>query len=66
MCSDPETPWYPQRTVCWATATRQLVGRKWHAKVGETRPSTERFHPDDGVSLWVASDDLTPDDDFLD
>jgi hypothetical protein len=65
VCSDPETSWYPQRSVCWATATRQNIGRKWHGKHEKAKPDTLGYLPTDGVTLWVATSDLSPDDEFL-
>jgi hypothetical protein len=65
VCSDPETAWYPQRSICWATATRQNIGRKWHTKHEKAKPDALGYLPDDGVTLWVATSDLSPEDDFL-
>lgn len=63
MCSDPERDWFPQRTMCYPTAARELVGRRLlekHKKAPGTDP-----HPLDGMSVWVSQDDLTPDDGFI-
>lgn len=65
VCSDPSTPWYPQRTICWATATRENISRRWHAKHEGAQPDPLGFKPTDGTTLWVATADLAPDDDFL-
>lgn len=66
MCSSPESVWYPQRSVCWATATRELVQRKLHEKHKKDEPGPKKYHPLDGVSVWVSQHDLTPEDNFLD
>lgn len=65
VCSNPETQWYPQRSTCWATATRENIYRQWHAKHDKAQPDALGFKPTDGVTLWVATADLTPGDDFL-
>lgn len=63
-CSDPEATWYPQRTMCYASAVRDLTRRKVTKKYGE-EPGTSDLHPTDGMSVWASSDDLTPDDHFV-
>lgn len=81
LCSDPETTFYPQRTVCYAEMARQQVQWKWDQLHGPD--SSEQYHDgsfevwspnrsdgtpfaaDDGVTLWVATENLTPDDNFL-
>lgn len=65
ICSDPETDWYPQRTVCWATATRENVDRRWRKKHEKREPDAAGFLPTDGTRIWASALDLTPDDDFL-
>lgn len=82
VCSDPEVDWYPQRTVCYADMARQQVQWKWDQLHGPdsheqfhdgsfkvwspNRTDGTPVAADDGVSLWVSTEDLTPDDDFLD
>lgn len=81
MCGDPETVWYPQRTVCYADMATAAV--RWQYDQIHGPDSHVQFHDgsfkvwaakrsngfpysaEDGVSLWVASEDLTPDDHFL-
>lgn len=65
VCSQEDVDWYPQRSVCNATAARELAMRQFHAKHANTKPSPDDYHPADGMSLWVSDLDLTPDDDFL-
>lgn len=64
VCSDPDVPWYPQRSVCYATAARELTGRRVRERY-KSKPGTEVLHPTDGVSIWMAQDDLGTADDFF-
>lgn len=66
VCSDPATDWYPQRSTCYATAAREVTLRrlqKKHAK--QPLHESMDLHPLDGLHVWVATEDLTPDDDFV-
>lgn len=65
VCSDPLQPWWPQRTTCWATAAKEVAQRQFHANHEEHGPNDRGYLPQDGVSIWVASADLTPSDDPL-
>jgi hypothetical protein len=65
VCSDPTTPWYPQRTVCWSKATTENISRRWTKKHEKAKPDALGFLPTDGTSLWVSTHDLTSDDHFL-
>jgi hypothetical protein len=65
VCSDPATVWYPQRNVCYATATRQNIDRKWVNKHRDRKPDMAGYLPTDGVTLWVATEDISPEDYFL-
>lgn len=65
VCSDPDTDFYPQRTICWATAAQQVVLRRWHKKHEKAQPDEAGYLPTDGTTIWVSPDDLTPDDDFI-
>lgn len=65
VCSDPDTDWYPQRLWCGATATRDMVTRRWHDKHREAKPDSLGFLPTDGAMFWASTEDLTPDDEFL-
>lgn len=64
VCTDPEVAWYPQRTVCYATAARDVTVRKLAKRYEKSPPGTE-MHATDGVSVWVSTEDLTPEDDFV-
>lgn len=77
-CADPERPWFPQRTVCYAAMERAAAEWKY-AELHKVEPyhdgsfrrwSRERTdsHPygaHDGVTIWVADVDLAPHDHFL-
>lgn len=63
VCSDPERPFYPQRRMCYATATREVTARRLVDKYGH--PEGVEVHPTDGMGIWASPEDLTPDDDFL-
>jgi hypothetical protein len=77
-CSDPDVDWYPQRSICWATVAQRVAIRHYNELHAEepyhdgsflnsaksySRQTPFRF--DDGVTIWVSRQDLTPDDDFL-
>lgn len=62
VCSDPEVAWFPQRTVCNATAAREIVQRR--LRMGHDAAGWGP-HPTDGVGVWVSQYDLSPDDDFV-
>ena len=77
-CSDPERDWYAKRTVCYLTMVREAARARyerlhedapWHDGSFESwspKPSREHpYHRDMGVNIWVAPEDLAPDDDFL-
>lgn len=65
VCSDPSRDWFPQRTMCYATASRDLVIRRLRKKHEKKEPGTKDLHPFDGMDVWVSEFDLTPDDDFV-
>lgn len=65
VCSDPEQAWYPQRHVCLASKDLAALDRKWRKKHENASPDGAGRLPTDGERLWVAPDDLTPDDKFL-
>ena len=64
VCSDPDRPFYPQRSMCYATAVRELTSRRLRAK-HKGEPGTQDLHPLDGMGLWASPEDHTPDDDFV-
>lgn len=77
-CSDHDKAWYPQREVCIKSQAQAAAQRAWEHKhedqpwhdgsftfwAKEYGPATP-FHRDDGVTIWVSDEDLTPDDDFI-
>ncbi|KAB2807983.1 hypothetical protein F9L07_25270 [Pimelobacter simplex] len=78
LCSDPAVLWYPQRTLCYATMARASANaryddlhdeRPYHDGTfthwAKDRSAAHPFHARDGVTIWVTTEDLTPDDDFL-
>ena len=64
VCSDPNTPMYPQRRMCYASAVQQLTLRRLRAK-HKAEPGLVDLHPLDGMGVYVSPDDLSPDDDFV-
>jgi len=65
VCSDPDTDWFPQLSRCWASASVDVVSRKWHRKHEKSSPDSAGYLPTDGGMPWVSTEDLTPDDDFV-
>lgn len=65
VCSDPTRAWYPQRSMCYPSASLELVQRKLQERHKKSEPGTTTLHPLDGMSVWVSEFDLTPDDDFV-
>jgi hypothetical protein len=57
--------WYPQRSVCWATASREAVNRRLHEKRQDVKPDERGYLPSDGETVWVSLLDLSPEDDFV-
>lgn len=64
VCSDPTMPWYPQRSVCYATAAREQVWRMTWERYGRPEQKDAK-HVTDGLSWWLHREDLTPEDDFF-
>jgi hypothetical protein len=62
VCSNPETPWYPQQSTCYASAARDRVWRAIHDKHKQPKGMAEHFA--DGKVVWMSQHDLTPDDTF--
>ena len=58
--------YFPQRTVCWATAARSVARRRFEKLHEHANPDPAGYLPTDGVTVWVSQRDLSPDDDFLD
>ena len=66
ICSDEERSWFPQRSMCYATAARELTERRVAKRYGHPdEKATSGLHPVDGMNVWAAADDLTPDDNFV-
>lgn len=76
-CGDDERDWFPQMSVCWPSA--QLAAaqalyadlhkdRPYHdgsfKNWAEGRSRAHPFHYADGVSMWLADEDI-PGPDFL-
>lgn len=64
-CSDPERQWFPQRTMCYASASLEVVRRRVTKKYGHPTHNDSEVHDTDGMQVWVAQDDLSPDDNFV-
>lgn len=62
VCSDPDIPWYPQQTTCYASAARERVMRAISDRHKQPKGMDE--HYTDGKSVWMSAHDLTPADDF--
>lgn len=65
VCSDPTVSWYPQRSVCYASAVRDVAWRKVHKKHPGPEPKSGELHETDGMVVWASQHDLTPDDHFI-
>lgn len=65
VCEDPSQDWYPQRMVCWSTAARAVASRRWDKLNEKVKPDASGYLPTDGAVIWAASEDLSPDDNFL-
>lgn len=66
VCSDPSRGWYPQRSVCYAEAATEAAQWQWSEKHKDAKRSKKKPNlPTDGVKVWVAAHDLTPEDKFL-
>lgn len=65
VCSDPTVPWYPQRSVCYASAAREQVWRMTRDRYGHPEPTQKTAHKTDGLVWLTTQHDLTPQDDFF-
>jgi hypothetical protein len=65
VCSDPNMAWYPQRAVCYVSASLEITRRRVTAKYGHPEPKATEPHQTDGLNWWMAQHDLTPDDHFI-
>jgi len=63
VCSDPDVPNYPQRSMCYISAAEAVTWRRVREKHKDRKPTDPS--PIDGMSIWMARDDLTPDDNFV-
>lgn len=66
ICENPDIAWFPQRHICWSTAARTVATRRFHTKHEKAKPDEAGYLATDGVLVWVADGDLSPDDEFLD
>jgi hypothetical protein len=64
-CARADVDYFPQKTVCWATAARRVAMRKWDAMNEGKKPDAAGYLPTDGATVWVSRHDLEPDHDFL-
>lgn len=64
VCSNPESPQFPQRSICYASAARTRIWRLIQDKHGSPDPKSKADHFTDGLSVWTSPYDLTPDDTF--
>lgn len=81
VCADPNIPWYPQRAICYATREKEAAlakyqalhaedtGHVWHngteTSWSKVRDAGHPYRFDMGVTVWVATRDVNPDDKFL-
>lgn len=66
LCSQfPEEGIFPQRSVCYVDAVREVAQRRFAEKHKDAPPDDAGLLPTDGVTIWASLQDLTPDDDFL-
>lgn len=65
VCSDPKHDWWGQHSVCYATASREVLTRRLLKKY-DKKPQHEAMdlHPLDGLSVWVTNDKSAADDFF--
>ena len=78
VCSDPDREWFIQRTICFREMETRAAERRYEA-IHEKTPYhdgtftrwaaeaslTTPYHFNDGVTIWAAPVDLSPDDRFL-
>lgn len=65
VCSDPTRPWYPQRSICYASAVSEQANWLFHEKNPSKRTPDKPGLVTDGTHVWAATEDLTPEDDFI-
>lgn len=65
ICSDPSVDYFPQRAICWATAALRVAQRRWDRHTEDAQPDASGYLPGDGVTVWVSTTDLEPDNDWL-
>lgn len=77
-CSDHTVTWYPQRTICYPSMANAAANRRYDevhqdlpfhdgtfTKWAKESSLATPYHYREGVNVWVADVDWTPDDDFL-
>lgn len=75
---DPERDWYAYRTVDYAAMALAGAQAQWDAlhkdrpyhdgsftSWAEDRSPAHPYHYNDGVSIYIAAEDVAPDDEFL-
>lgn len=65
ICEDPNTDFYPQLHTCWASAAVTVSTRRFHKRHDKAKPDKAGYLPTDGRLVWISTEDLTPDDNFL-
>jgi hypothetical protein len=58
--------WYPQKVICYATAVREVRLRRVHKKFENAKPNEAGLLPLDGVGVWMAPEDLQPEEKLFD
>lgn len=58
--------WYPQKVICYATAVRDMRLRRVHKKFENAKPGAGGLLPLDGVGVWMAPENLQPDETLFD
>lgn len=78
VCSDRSATWFPQRTICYPAMEAAAANRRYD-QLHEEKPYHDGtfgrwskeptpgtpYHYKDGVTIWVAQEDYSPEDDFL-
>lgn len=70
ICSNPDIPHYPQLSVCFAWQAMATAYRMFNLKHDPKNPGKDpreeiETDPRDGAWIWMSTEDLTPDDDFI-
>lgn len=69
ICRDPEglfgEGFHGNRDVCWVTAARQNVDRRFRRLHEKAKPDRAGYLPTDGVRIWAGLTEANPGDNFL-